>query len=143
MISWISDAHVYGTLSMVGLIWFIQIVHYPMMADVGAESFVEYERIHQTRTTWVVMPLMLTELATAAILLANLNTGSARGLAIAGIVLIAVIWATTFFVSVPMHTKLSQGFDTTAHHRLVSTNWIRTFCWSVRGVLAIMISRNL
>ena len=48
-----------ATLAMVGLIWFVQIVHYPLMAQVGRDSFAHYEASHTARTTWVVAPLML------------------------------------------------------------------------------------
>ena len=140
---WINDAHLYSTLCMVGLIWFVQVVHYPMMADVDQASFVNYERIHRSRTTMVVMPLMLTELATAILLLLYSSSGNSRWLAIAGLVLVVVIWLTTFLLSVPMHERLSQGFDAEAHRRLVNTNWIRTWGWSLRGVIAILLSRSV
>jgi hypothetical protein len=39
--------HVFSTLSMVGLIWFVQIVHYPLFKMVGDDGFSEYERCHQ------------------------------------------------------------------------------------------------
>ena len=50
-----------STLAMVGLIWFVQIVHYPLFAQVGREGFSGYEQAHQNRTTFVVAPLMLVE----------------------------------------------------------------------------------
>ena len=49
--------HAASTLSMVGLIWFVQVVHYPLFARVE-QGFIAYEQIHQQRTTWVVAPLM-------------------------------------------------------------------------------------
>lgn len=57
--------HLAATLSMVGLIWFVQIVHYPLFAYVGAEKFIAYEAAHARLTTWVVAPPMLTEALTA------------------------------------------------------------------------------
>ena len=50
-----------ATLPMVGLIWFVQIVHYPLFGEVGHDRFADYERNHQNRTTLVVAPLMLVE----------------------------------------------------------------------------------
>ena len=58
-----------STLFMVGLIWFVQIVHYPLFAGVGADQFSQYEQQHQQLTTYVVMPVMLLELATAIALI--------------------------------------------------------------------------
>ena len=61
-------AHALVTIMMAGVIWFVQIVHYPLMADVGAEAFVAYERKHVARTGRIVGPLMLVEEATAILL---------------------------------------------------------------------------
>ena len=61
--------HAAATLVIVGVIWFVQIVHYPLMARVSASEFAAYEREHQTRTTFVVAPTMLIEAVTAALLL--------------------------------------------------------------------------
>ena len=41
--------HTLSTLSMLGLIWFVQIVHYPLMARVGRVRFHAYETDHQRR----------------------------------------------------------------------------------------------
>jgi len=54
-------AHAAATLVMVGVIWFVQVVHYPLMARVSASQFAAYEHEHQNRTTFVVAPTMLIE----------------------------------------------------------------------------------
>jgi hypothetical protein len=46
---------------MAGLIWFIQIVHYPQVTEVGAERMAAYAAAHARLTTWVVAPLMRIE----------------------------------------------------------------------------------
>ena len=119
---------------MTGLIWFVQIVHYPLMARAGADRFPAYEKAHTRLTTWVVAPPMIVE----AVLVVLLAWGSwdLAG-AWAGLGLLAAIWLSTAFLQVPMHRKLRQGFDEAAHGRLVSTNWIRTAAWSVRSILAL------
>jgi hypothetical protein len=38
--------HLAATAAMVGLIWFVQVVHYPLFASVGADEFVAYENAH-------------------------------------------------------------------------------------------------
>jgi hypothetical protein len=53
---------------MNGLIWFVQIVHYPLMTRAGREGFARYEAGHTARTTTVVAPLMLAEATTACLL---------------------------------------------------------------------------
>ena len=60
-------------------------------------------------------------------------------LTLLGVVLLAVIWASTAFLQVPCHKRLEQGLEWAAASRLVRTNWIRTMAWTARGVLAILI----
>ena len=134
--------HAAATLFMTGLIWFVQIVHYPLFAEVGTGGFARYEQLHSARTTWVVAPVMLVELAAAAALvwMAGAQT---RTLAWTGAALVAAIWLSTFFLQVPRHAQLTAGFDAGAHSALVSTNWIRTVAWSARAVLALwMLARR-
>jgi hypothetical protein len=129
-------AHAAATLAMTGLAWFVQVVHYPLFARVGAEGFADYEREHQRRTSWIVVPAMLAE-ATCAAALLWVAPGDAR--TVAGAALLAAIWASTFLVQVPLHARLERGFDLAAQRRLVATSWIRTVAWSARGLLALAL----
>ena len=56
--------HVATTLLMVGLIWLVQIVHYPLFARIGDSGFCDYHKRHTRRMTLLVAPLMLLEQAT-------------------------------------------------------------------------------
>lgn len=138
-ISAIPLLHAFATVSMTGLIWFVQLVHYPMFARVGRETFIEYEREHQQRTTWIVGPLMLLELATAVWLAVHPPVGAPAMVIWGGLTLLAVIWASTAFLQVPAHRALENGFDERHVRRLVSTNWIRTVAWTIRSVLALWL----
>lgn len=129
--------HAFATLAMVGLIWFVQIVHYPLFARVGSESYGAYQTAHMSRTSLVVGPLMLTELAAAALIL--LSAWAPRPIAIAGLILLAIAWLSTFFLQVPRHATLERGFDPRAAASLVTTNWIRTLAWTARGVLSLIM----
>ena len=55
------SAHLMATVAMGGLIWFVQVVHYPMFAAVGDDEFVSYEAHHTQRTARVVGPIMAVE----------------------------------------------------------------------------------
>ena len=131
--------HVFATLFMVGLIWFVQVVHYPLFAHVGSEQFKTYEELHQRLTTWVVGPAMLVELATAVVLLKYLPPQS-QTLGRVGLGLVVVIWLTTALLSVPAHNTLAIEFSAAAWQKLVSTNWIRTAAWTARGVLVLILT---
>ena len=129
--------HALATLMMAGLIWFVQLVHYPLFPFVGASNFVRYEREHNRRVTWIVAPLMGLESITAVALVILVDGATMHLLAIAGLLLVAVIWASTAFLQVPCHRKLSTGCDPSAARRLVTTNWLRTLAWTARACLAV------
>ncbi len=131
--------HAGVTLYMAGLIWFVQVVHYPLMASVGNDVYADYQKRHERLTGLVVGPPMLTELFCALWIAIAPPIGMSRWLAYAGLAMLAIIWLSTFFLQVPCHRQLEQGFDPTVHHRLVGTNWIRTVGWSMRGVIALLM----
>jgi hypothetical protein len=131
--------HAASTLWMTGLIWFVQVVHYPLFALVGASGFATYEHAHTTRTTLVVGPPMLLELATTVALLGLASDVVPRSAAWTGAALLAVIWLSTALLQVPQHSLLSLGFDARASEFLVQSNWIRTIGWSLRAVLALWL----
>ena len=124
-----------STVSMAGIIWFVQIVHYPLFGMIGPETFAEYERRHRQRTTTVVAPLMVLEAASALYLVFSRPVGLAGWLPLAGLVLLALVWGATFFLQVPAHNKLASGFERSVHRHLVRSNWLRTSFWSARGIL--------
>ena len=121
---------------MTGLIWFVQVVHYPLFIRVGREAFLAYESDHVKRTTRVVAPVMLSEAAIAAVLLFVAPAGLLLALAWIGLALLALVWLSTAGLQVPCHRMLSRAFDPAAAARLCDTNWIRTFGWTARLVLA-------
>ena len=128
-------ANLISTWYMVGLIWMVQIVHYPLFAKVGSEQFVGYQISHQSLTTLVVGPPMLVEIVTAAWLLWARPPAVDGWLAYAAFALLIVVWGSTMFIQVPCHEKLTSGFDAAVHSRLVVSNWIRTVGWTGRGLL--------
>ncbi|MEZ4647789.1 MAG: hypothetical protein R3E97_03220 [Candidatus Eisenbacteria bacterium] len=142
--------HLAATLFMTGVIWFVQLVHYPLFTGVGASGFADYEREHSRRTSWVVVLPMLVELATGVYLAFTGSIGGPAGfltlgepqlrvLSWAAFGLLIAIWTSTFLLQVPAHGILARGFDRSAHRRLVTTNWIRTVLWSARSVLLLWL----
>lgn len=128
---------------LTGLIWVIQLVHYPLMARVGEAGWVGYQHAHMRRITWIVGPMMLIEAGSGAMCLLlvinGLDVGSGSGGSLVWhgvlIALLIVVWGSTWLLQVPAHTQLAGGFDAGAHRRLVRSNWIRTGAWSTRAVL--------
>ena len=117
---------------LTGLIWNIQITHYPAFAYVSEARFAEFHRRHSNHITWVVGPVMALELGSAGVLLWQ-APGWLWG---ANLLSVALTWALTFFVSVPIHEALGRGENNARNlQALVRTNWARTATWTLRSFL--------
>lgn len=127
--------HLVATAAMTGLIWFVQVVHYPLFAGVGDDAHPAYQREHMRRTSWVVALPMAVEGSTALVLLAVRPDGVPLWTALAGACLVGVVYGTTALVSAPAHGRLAERFDGATHRRLVASNWSRTVGWTVRACL--------
>jgi hypothetical protein len=121
--------------ALTGLIWFVQIVHYPLFSDLHPDNFCAYEARNMRKTTFVVVPLMITELA-ISIVIPLIYSGWIKNLGWLGLVLLAMIWLSTRLLQVPSHAKLRFRHDSAEIRRLVCTNWVRTVGWTLRCVLA-------
>ena len=131
----VEHIHTAVTWYLVGLIWLVQIVQYPMFAYLDRATFTQAHAFHSAAIGIVVGPPMLLELALAVWMVMHLRTPLAWG----GLGLLGAIWAVTFFVIVPMHNQLgTTGFDAEVHGRMVAWNWVRTVAWSLRGVAALV-----
>jgi len=131
--------HAASTWFLVGLIWVIQVVHYPLFAGVGPERFVAYEQAHTRRISFVVGPPMAVEGVTALWLVADPPPGVTRWLPAVALAVLGVVHLSTVALQVPSHGRLASAWDADEGARLVRTNWIRTVGWSVRGLLASWI----
>ncbi len=129
-------ANLAGTAVMVGFIWTIQLLVYPMMAAVPADGFVAYELMHRNRVTALLALLAPIEvIATAGVVV---FVDDVPGwLSVGAAALLFALWLSTLLFYAPLHMRLSTGFDPVVHRRLVRTNWIRTAAWTVRGAAAI------
>ena len=130
-------AQVVGSVGMFGVIWMVQVVHYPLMRFVSGEQFARFETAHRMRISWVVGPLMAVEGVSVLAFLFAPPAGLPWWLPWAGAGAEAIAIGTTVFVSAPLHEKLNAQFDPATLNRLVATNWIRTIAWTCRAGLAI------
>lgn len=132
-----------STLIMTGVIWIIQLVQYPFFSKVNAENFPKYHAAHTFWITPVVAPTMIVELITSILMIFYPLKTIDYKLLWLGLILTIIVWTSTFFVQIPLHNKLSKGFNANAHLKLVNTNWIRTIAWSIRCVLVIYFAWKL
>lgn len=137
-------AHDAATWTMIGLIWFVQVVHYPLFAWVGDAAAVPYAVEHQRRTAIVVGAPMAVEGVSALWLLIDPPDDLGRLWPFIGCALLAVVHMSTVFLQVPQHAELARARDAQREQRLVRTNWIRTAAWTARGgVVLVMLTRLL
>lgn len=122
--------HAAATWALVGLIWTVQVVHYPLFALVGGEQFRRYHARHTRLITWIVAPLMAVELVTASLLVID---GARAPWLLVSLGPLLFNWLATWRVQIPLHHRLAAGFDADAHRGLVASNWWRTGAWSLRG----------
>ena len=125
---------------MTGVIWVIQLVHYPTFHFVNPSLFIEFVNFHAGRISLIVTPLMVMELGAASVLVWSNHTSTAR---MAGLLLLIAIWLATFMLSVPCHSQLLKGYNAAITDKLIATNWIRTLGWSLRtAILLFPFLRN-
>ena len=134
-----------STLALFGLIWFVQLVHYPLFLRIAPADFPAFEAEHATRTGWIAGPLMVAEFLSALLLLLRSVRPAQIPAAQAwlGAALVGILWLSTFFVQVPLHNQLHQGFQPAVIQRLVATNWLRTAAWTVRAALIVFWAGKL
>ncbi len=129
--------HAASAWYMAGVIWFVQLVHYPSFGWMPPAAVPAYQQRNTRFTGVVVGPPMLIELGAAGWLL----VADPRPLTALGAALLALIWISTALLQVPAHGRLARRFEPAVHRRLVRTNWIRTVGWTVRAIIAASLLR--
>lgn len=130
-------SHLAVTWFLTGLIWTVQRVHYPYLSYTSGSSFVEAHTFHTRRIGELVVPLMLVEMAGAALLCWRIPHFVPPREAWIGLALVGIVWGSTALLQVPEHQTLGRGPDPAALRRLVLTNWVRTVAWTVRALLVL------
>ena len=116
---------------MTGLIWFVQLVHYPGFELIDATNFTTFHHFHIPRTGLVVIPPMLSELGSSIWLVIAYD--QLWLLNAVGLSLVIAIWVSTFALQARYHQKLQQKPNPQLVSRLVTTNWIRTVLWTTKS----------
>jgi len=125
--------HLIATSVMVGVIWVIQLVHYPSFHFVELKQYTTFQRFHMARISYVVIPAMLTELFTLILIVITMD--QIDTLVIVSAILLIFIWLMTAVFFSGVHQKLTLGYDQTVVDKLVKLNWGRTLLWTLRLLL--------
>ncbi len=130
--------YIFSSIFMLGLIWVIQLVHYPSFLFVDNSKFVNFEKFHSQKITYIVMPMMIAEIVSCSmIVVRDYWQGDGSWFWMINMISLLGIWLSTFCLSIPCHAKLRRGYCHTTIKRLIDTNWPRTFLWTVKGCLVI------
>ena len=134
--------HTAATMFMVGLIWTIHYVHYPLFALVGESTYVSFQAEHVERIGKLLFVPWLTEGITLLGVLALAFLGGRKAFRVPAVIngaAMAVVLVISGFWSAPAHAKLADGFDKSIHDQLMTANLIRTLAWTVCGACAVWI----
>jgi hypothetical protein len=132
-------AHAFSCFFMTGLIWLVQLIHYPSYKFIDTNKFVDYQKFHTTTITFIVGPIMIIEVFTGMAIMFDQKINLISSINFGGLIF---IWLATAFFSVPLHGKISDGYNQNAVRSLILTNWIRTVLWTVRSGLIIYFILN-
>jgi len=131
--------HLSATLLLCGIIWFVQLIHYPLFVSVGRSAFEKYEKVHTQRVFRLIAPLMFIELSSGILLFAFPPFKLIMPLHLLGFVFLILIWVSTFLIQTPIHSRLLEGFKPKALRMLIMTNWIRTLAWTLRAIIVVLM----
>ena len=132
--------NVVSTCCMAGLIWFVQVVHYPLLGMVPMSDSPAVAEEHQRRTAWVVAAPMAAEGVTTLWLMIDRPARVPWWLAWIGGVCVAVWLLSTVQLSVPRHRRMLTAPDPELGRSLVRTNWPRTIAWTAHLVVCAAIT---
>ena len=119
------------------LIWIVQRIVYPSFLHYQAKDLINWHSAYTSRFTFIVMPLMLGQLVISIYqLIMEINLYTSWSL-----IIIILIWVSTFLQFVPIHGKISKGgVSQKLLVSLVKKNWIRTFLWTVLFLYSMLVT---
>lgn len=129
-------AHLVACAFMTGIIWIIQVLHYPAFLSIDVNRFGAFHALHSSRMGYLVGPVMVFELITGVLLVMNQPRSWPL---MANLGLIVGLWLLTFLVSVPLHNFLATSLDPQKIEALIMTNWPRTILWNLRLLILLGI----
>ncbi len=120
---------------MLGITWFVQLVHYPLLGQVSRYRASAYQQTHMRKATWVFGPTMVVEFVTGVVLIWHPSAHLPIEFAWTGVGLLAIIWLSTAFLQAPRHEILAVKYEEQTHRSLIASNWLRTCAWTLRAAI--------
>lgn len=113
---------------LVILIWIVQLIIYPSFNYMKEQDLIRWHKKYTVRIGCIVMALMLGQLG----IYITQFLQQPEFYSSVSLVLIILVWSSTFLQFVPMHRKISnERIPDGLLDRLVHLNWVRTSLWTV------------
>jgi len=135
----INTIHLIITSALVGIIWLIQLVHYPGFKYLDSDLTRDFHKMHTSKITPIVAPLMCAEMGLTCIDIYKQPSAAT----VLHLALVIIIWLSTFMMQVPLHQKLTVEYDQKSINKLIKTNWIRTSAWTLKLISMIYFFGSL
>ena len=126
---------------MTGIIWLIQLIHYPSFSFIDKNMYSKFQTFHMNRISFLVGPIMILELLSGFYLL--LFFYSESNFFVINFILNILILTMTIIVFGTIHKKLIEGFKFSLFAKLISMNWIRTILWSMKSIFIFLYKLNI
>jgi DMSO reductase anchor subunit len=119
------------------LIWIVQLVIYPSFNYYSKENLFKWHRSYTKRFSFIVMPLMCSQLIIAIVQLFQTQ----NWFSILSIIIIVSLWIMTFKIFVPLHFSIDNNKTIEgACSKLVAKNWLRTALWTILFIISLLYS---
>ena len=128
--------HIISTSIMVGVIWVIQLVHYPSFKYVNESDYIIFQKYHMSNISYIVFPVMFTELITALIIL---FFGEKSLFFVLSLICLFLIWVFTGVLFTKYHRILKEGKDLMIIEKMIKANWIRSLLWTMRLIMIFFV----
>ena len=117
------------------LIWMVQRIIYPSFLHYSTDNLIVWHRKYTLRIGFIVMPLTLGQLGLAIVQV----LGERTIYSILSLVVVLMVWLSTFLQFVPIHRNISKGMvNASMLSSLVTKNWLRTLLWTVLFLLSLI-----
>lgn len=120
---------------LVVLIWMIQLIVYPSFLYYQTADLVIWHRKYTVLVGYIVVPLMFTQLVISILQVYV----SATSYTFSMLILVLLVWLSTFLQLVPIHSSISKGcVNQKMLNALVKKNWTRTILWTVVFIISFL-----
>ncbi len=131
--------HAFATWLMIGMIFFVQVVYYPLYKRLK-KHLTTFEKKDLIHMGYLVGPTLMIELVSGVVVLFALDKSiTYRILAYINVTLLVSVWIVSIIIKCRHRSSKKTLMFLRFHHMLLTSNWIRTTIWGIRGVVVLFM----